>query len=82
MFDPNKPVTFQYQGYQVTSRRAKSIGSGGYYYTAVAHKNGHQKLYAYGAWNNCARRIQDLIDEETRIYSLLRERLIQAQSVA
>jgi hypothetical protein len=71
-----------YQGYRITISRAKSIGSLGRYYTAVASRAGRQKLNAHGTRDHCTMTIQCLIDEETRIRSLANPDLIPLGTMA
>jgi hypothetical protein len=78
----HEPEILQYQGYKIAVSRTTSIGSVSRYYTAVAHKGGHQKLYAHGTQTHCTTTIQSLIDEQVRIRSLASPDLIPLGTMA
>jgi hypothetical protein len=78
----NKPVTTLYQGYRITTTHAKSIGVAGCYYTAVASRAGHQRLYVHGSQGHCTAAICNLIDEEVRIRFLASPDLIPLGTMA
>ena len=71
----------KHQGYSIALVRIKGSSLGGYY-SGVAYRPNYQKIHAYGPWGSCIASLRRLIDEEVRLESVLRSRLIEGQLAA